>query len=153
MLYEEKEKIAEALMLQHRYTEAAEEMEELGDYEKAVKFAGYCRGLEAGEKGEFERAAKLFQSLGEYRDSIKMYVYYTAREYEPKASEGGPEQSDLYLAAAESYKDAGSFRDSKERAENCYQAVYAQAAQLAAQKQFKSAEKIYLQLNKYWYFV
>lgn len=149
MLYEEKEKTAEALMLQHRYTEAAEEMEELGEYEKAVQFAGYCRGLDAGEKGEFEKAAELFKSLGEYRDSNKMYIYYTARENEAKAAEGGPDQVDRYMAAAESYKEAGSFRDSKERAENCYQAVYELAAEMASQKQYESAEKIYLQLDKY----
>ena len=149
LLYEEKEKTAEALMLQHRYAEAAEEMEKLGDYEKAVQFAGYCRGLEAGEEGEYETAAQLFQSLGEYRDSSKMYVYYNARGNEAKAAEGGPEQADRYLIAAESYKEAGSFRDSKERSENCYQAVYALAAELAAQKQYESAEKIYIQLDKY----
>ena len=115
VLYEEKEKIAEVLMLQHKYIEAAEEMEELGDYEKAVKFAGYCRGLDAGEKGEFDNAAKFFQPLGEYRDSGKMFVYYTARACESKATEIGSDQIEQYLIAAETYKEAGSFRDSKER--------------------------------------
>lgn len=148
-LYEEKEKIAEALMLQHRYAEAAEEMESLGDIEKAVYFALYCRGLDAGEKGEFDTAASLFCSLDDYRDSGKMYIYYSARQNEAKAAAGGPEQVDQYLIAAENYKDAGSFRDSKEREENCYQAVYALAAKLAAQKQYESAEKIYIQLDKY----
>ncbi len=148
-LYEEKEKIAEALMLQHRYAEAAEEMESLGDIEKAVYFALYCRGLDAGEKGEFDTAASLFSSLDDYRDSGKMYIYYSARQNEAKAAAGGPEQVDQYLIAAENYKDAGSFRDSKEREENCYQTVYALAAKLTAQKQYESAEKIYIQLDKY----
>lgn len=148
-LYEEKEQTAESLMLQHKYAEAAEVMEELAGFQKADQFAGYCRGLEAGEKGEFETAARLFKSLGEYRDSSKMYIYYTARDNEAKAAESGPDQADQYLTAAESYKEAGSFRDSKERAENCYQAVYTLAAEMTAQKQFEGAEKIYVKLDKY----
>lgn len=148
-LYEEKEKIAEGLILQHRYTEAAEEMKELGDYEKAVKFAGYCRGLEAGENGEFDKAAKLFSSLGDYRDSNKMFTYYNARAHETKADEGGPDQVEQYLSAAEIYKEVESFRDSKERSENCYQAVYRIAQTFAEQKQYEQAEKVYIQLDKY----
>lgn len=148
-LYEEKEKIAENLMLQHKYAEAAEEMEVLAGFQKADQFAGYCRSLEAGEKGEFDKAAKLFGSLGEYRDSSKMYVYYTARALEKKAEEGGQDRIDQYLSAAETYKDVESFRDSKERSEKCYQTVYAIAQALAEQKQYEQAEKTYIQLDKY----
>ena len=148
-LYKEKEKIAEALMLQHKYAEAAEEMEKLPDYQKAVQFAGYCRGLEAGEKGEFDKAADLFRSLGEYRDSGKMCVYYTARNFEMKAEEGGSDRTVQYLAAAENYKEVESFRDSRERSETCYQAVYVIATELAEQKQYEDAEKVFIQLDKY----
>ena len=148
-LYEEKEKTAEALMLQHRYAEAAEEMEELAGFQKADLFAGYCRGLEAGEKGEFDTAAGLFRKLGEYRDSSKMCVYYTARAHETKAEEGGPDQAEQYLTAAKTYKEVESFRDSKERSEKCYQAVYTIAQEFAEQKQYEQAEKVYIQLEKY----
>ena len=149
MLYEEKEKTAEALMLQHKYDEAAKEMEELAGFQKADQFAGYCRGLEAGEKSEFDTAAELFRELGEYRDSRKMCAYYTARAHETKAEEGGSDQLDQYLSAADTYKEVESFRDSKERSEKCYQAVYTIAQAFAEQKQYEQAEKVYIQLDKY----
>lgn len=148
-LYEEKEKTAEALMLQHKYAEAAKEMEELTGFQKADQFAGYCRGLEAGENGEFDKAAKLFSSLGDYRDSSKMFTYYNARAHETKADEGGPDQVDQYLSAAETFAEVESFRDSKERSEKCYQAVYTIAQAFAEQKQYEQAEKVYVQLDKY----
>ena len=148
-LYEEKEKTAEALMLQHKYVEAAKEMEELTGFQKADQFAGYCRGLEEGEKGEFDTAAELFRELGEYRDSSKMCVYYTARALEINAETGGLDRVDQYLSAAEYYNEVESFRDSKERSEKCYQAAYSIAQALAEQKQYEQAEKAYIQLDKY----
>ncbi len=147
--YEEKEKTAEALMLQHKYNEAALEMEELGDYNKAVQFARYCRGLEAGEKDDFETAVHIFETLGDYRDSIKMTSYYAGRLHESNAGKENNSRSEELLSAAKIYLENPGFRDSQARADACYQIVYSIAKEWSKQKEYDTAEQIYISLGDY----
>ncbi len=147
--YEEKEKTAEALMLQHEYNEAALEMEELDNYDKAVQFARYCRGLEAGEKDDFETAVKIFETLGDYRDSIKMTAYYTGRLHESNAGKENYNRGEELLSAAKIYLENPGFRDCQERADACYQNVYSIAKERSEQKEYNTAEQIYISLGDY----
>lgn len=146
---EEKMKLAEELMLQRRYAEAAQELETFDWDKKAVLFAKYCRALDAGEQDQFETAAALFQSLEDYRDSQKMYTYYSARQHEENAVKEKGDLAEEYLSAVKQYQEIPSFRDSQERIESCYRAVYDYAARQAELKQYDIAEQVFLKLEGY----
>ena len=147
--YESTMQIAEELMLQRKYTEAAKELELFVGDQKASLLARYCLALAAGEKGEYADAVTRFQSLGDYRDSSKMFIYYTARQHEKEAGDGEHDFAEEYLSAAQKYEEIPSFRDSQERAETCYQTVYEYAKEQAGQKKFDTAEQVLLLLGRY----
>ena len=147
--FEEKRKTAESLIIQRKYAEAAEELESLDGNESAAQLARYCRGLEAGEQGEYEKAAGIFRSLSGFRDSDRMYQYYTARKHETDAQNGTEQSAEDYITAAKAYQQIPSYRDSAARAEACLQTAYAYAVEQAELKYYDRAEKIFTLLENY----
>lgn len=147
--YEDVVTEVEELLIQKQYAEAAQMLESVQEDERAIVLARYCRGLEAGENEEFSTAKDIFQTLGDFRNSPKMYSYYLARQIETDAETAEADYPSEKLKAAKIYEELTTFRDSQERAEECRREVYQYAVALSDRKQFDLAETAFLSLGNY----
>ena len=147
--YQEAMNKAEELLLQKQYAEAAAALDKVPDDERAVQLARYCRALEAGENGDYGRAAEFFQALKDFRDSEKMYSYYLAKQCEAGAREDDGKYVESLLKAAEQFELLAGFRDSHEREEACRQTVYQYAMKLAEEKNYDDSAEVFTLLGEY----
>ncbi len=125
--------------------EGAEALDEIALYlDSAVRAEKtraslYARAGKHLEAGEYSNAISDFDALGTYRDSALMHKYALALSYESM----GVDNTRVYLCAVDVFEDLGSFKDSRDRAENVLRSVYAEAERLLSQGSPTKAEYLF----------
>ena len=144
---------ANKLLAEGNYAKAAEQFESLGSFEDAPMLTMYAKAAAAGEAGQFDACLQAFETLGDFKDSPLMVNYYTARAYEAaglaaQAPQHQKEQESwvALMNAAELYGQLLLFRDSQQRQQACYQAVYGMAEGLATAELFDAARDAHYSL-------
>lgn len=125
--------------------ESLREFQDAAVRAESIRSALYREGSEAEENEEWRKASEFFGALDSYLDSNIRHSYVRGR-----ANEISGEKSPIsYISAIADYEEAGSYKDSKDRIENCVEAVYTKADQLIEAKDFDSAEQLYIALGEH----
>ena len=137
---------ADRLLDEGKYAEAAKLFGELGAYGDAEKSARNAKAAAAAESGDYATAISALKSLGNFRDCPMMIAYWTARQYEARATDVDWSPR---VMAAEAYDTVALFLDSRERAENCRRTVYDEAVRLAGTGQYAESMEMLAALHDY----
>ena len=110
---------------------------------ESIRSALYTEGTASEENGEWSKASEIYDALDGYLDSATRYYYVAGRNCELQ----GESSPMSYINAIKKYETAGSYSDSKTRAENCLDAVYKKASKLIEDEDFDNAEALYIALG------
>ena len=145
---------AEALLAQGDYEAASARFRELGSYEEASRLLMYSRAAAAAESGDYETARRAFSALDSFRDAPEMLRYYEGREAETKGRIALT--SEDYASAIRELKDASDiyaalpgFRDTAQRAADCFSALYEQGRALLNVARYNDARDLFTALGTY----
>ena len=145
---------AEALLAQGDYEAASARFRELGSYEEASRLLMYSRAAAAAESGDYETARRAFSALDSFRDAPEMLRYYEGREAETKGRIALT--SEDYASAIRELKDASDiyaalpgFRDTAQRAADCFSALYEQGRALLNVARYSDARDLFTALGTY----
>ena len=107
----------------------------------------YQEGAAAEKAEEWTEAAADFGALGRYQylDSEVRGYYASGRSMEA----GGEEKAVFFAYAVTLFADAGAYRDSAERKEQCLAAAFEKADEMIAAEDFDGAAEIYRALGSY----
>ena len=100
------------LLGQARYEEAADAFEALNAYADAPRYAVYAKTQAAAANGDYEQAVWGLASIESFLDVPLLTSYYTARSLEKIGD---------YSGALDAYESIFLYKDSFDRALNCYQ--------------------------------
>ena len=136
---------AQNLLSQGGYEKAAELFDGLGSYEESPRLRMYASAILCGEAGDCAAAVSAFETLGDFRDSGLLAMYYQARGLQA----GIAQDPANGIAAIEKYEALTLFRDAQERMTQAQAAVYAAAGRLADEKQYADAAALAQKLGQY----
>ena len=114
----------------------------------------YSRAAAAAESGDYETARRAFSALDSFRDAPEMLRYYEGREAETKGRIALT--SEDYAAAIRELKNASEvyaslpgFRDTAQRAADCFSALYEQGRALLNAARYGDARDLFAALGTY----
>ena len=161
------------------YEEAADGFDRVGDYEQAVTYGSYARGLVYYERGEYASAEPYFQPVqgfmygkdryaychayvletqGDFAAAFPLFAGLASREepYEDAAIHAAyceardAEANHSYETALYRYEDAGAYADAADRLENLQSQVYRHAKELMDEGQYEQALDLFSMLGTYF---